>query len=89
MSGKARRAEATEERRLRPEVMDCADCGQRLRSQYTTWRKVATLEGMRRLNVSIWRGENPACAHSHRPTHPMEEGHVVLPHYGKRSETPS
>lgn len=81
MSGKTRRAEATEERRLCPEVMECADCGQRLRLQYTTWRKVATLEGMRRLKVSIGRCENPACARYHRATHPLEEGHVVLPHY--------
>lgn len=81
MSGKTRRAEATEERRLRPEVMDCAECGQRPRLQYTTWRKVATLEGMLRLKVSIGRCENPACAHYHRPRHPVEEGHVVLPHY--------
>ena len=81
MSGKTRRAEATEERRLRPEVMPCPDCGQRLRLQYTTWRKVATLEGRLCLKVSIGRCENQACARYHHPTHPLEEGHLVLPHY--------
>lgn len=57
MSGKTRRAEATEEQRRRPEVMQCPDCGQRLCLHYTTWRKVVTLDGMLRLKVSIGRCE--------------------------------
>ena len=81
MGGKTRRAEATQERRLRPEVMECRVCGQRLRLEYSSWRKVATLEGMVRLKVSIGRCTNPACTRYHVPTHPLEEGHVALPHY--------
>jgi transposase len=42
---KTRRAEATLERRLRPESMTCPECGETLRIGYTHWRKVATLEG--------------------------------------------
>jgi hypothetical protein len=45
MGGKTAREEATAERRLRPETMQCRECGRRLRLQYTAWRKVATLEG--------------------------------------------
>ena len=81
MGGKTRRAEATEERRLRPEVMECRACGQRLRLEYCSWRKVATLSGMVRLKVSIGRCTNPACTRYHVPVHPLEESHLALPHY--------
>jgi hypothetical protein len=81
MGGKTRRAEATQERRLRPEVMVCRECGQRLRLEYSSWRKVATLEGLVRLKVSIGRCTNPACPRYHVPTHPLEEGRLALPHY--------
>jgi hypothetical protein len=81
MSGKTRRAEATLERRLRPESMTCSECGETLQIGYTRWRKVATLEGLWCLKVSIGRCENPACARYHRPAHPLEEGRLVLPHY--------
>jgi hypothetical protein len=81
MGGKTRRAEATQERRLRPEELECRECGQRLRLEYSSWRKVATLEGMVRLKVSIGRCPNPAGTRYHVPTHPLEEGHVALPHY--------
>ena len=81
MGGKTRRADATLERRLHPESMTCPECGEILQIGYTRWRKVATLEGLWRLKVSIGRCENPACARYHRPTHPMEEGRMVLPHY--------
>lgn len=78
---KTRRAEATLERRLRPESMTCPECGETLRIGYTHWRKVATLEGLWCLKVSMGRCENPACARYHRSVHPLEEGHLVLPHY--------
>lgn len=81
MGGKTCREEATREQRLRPEVMECRDCGERLRVAYCTWRKVATLEGMVQLKVSIGRCVNPACARYHLPTHPLEEGHIALAHY--------
>jgi transposase len=77
---KTRRAEATLERRLRPEAMTCPECGETLRIGYTHWRKVAMLEGLWCLKVSIGRCENPACARYHRSVHPLEEGHLVLPH---------
>jgi hypothetical protein len=77
---KTRRAEATLERRLRPESMTCPECGETLRIGYTHWRKVATLEGLWCLKVSMGRCENPACARYHRSVHPLEEGHLVLPH---------
>lgn len=81
MGGKTRRGEATQERRLHPERRTCPDCGQVLRMGYVSWRKVATLEGLVRLKVSIGRCENRACARCHRPYHPAEEGRWVLPHY--------
>jgi hypothetical protein len=81
MGGKTRRAEATLERRLHPEEMTCPECGQVMRIGYTSWRKVATLEGMVRLKVSIGRCENQACERYHKPSHPLEEGRLVLPHY--------
>jgi hypothetical protein len=77
---KTRRAEATLERRLRPESMTCPECGETLRIGYTHWRKVATLEGLWCLKVSMGRCEHPACARYHRSAHPLEEGHLVLPH---------
>lgn len=81
MGGKTKRANATLERRLHPEQMTCRECGQALRIGYTSWRKVATLEGMLCLKVSIGRCENRACGRYHRPSHPLEEGRLVLPHY--------
>lgn len=81
MGGKTRRADATLERRLRPDVMTCCDCGQALQIGYTSWRKVATLAGMLCLKVSIGRCENRTCARYHRALHPPEAGRVVLPHY--------
>lgn len=81
MGGKTRRGEATQERRLHPERRTCPDCGQVLRMGYVSWRKVATLEGIVRLKVSIGRCENRTCARYHRPYHPAEEGRWVLPHY--------
>ena len=81
MRGKTVRAAATQERRLHPERRVCAECGQDLRVAYTSWRKVATLEGMVCLKVSIGRCENRACGRYHRPYHPAEEGRLVLPHY--------
>jgi Transposase, Mutator family len=81
MGGKTRRPKATEERRLHPESMQCAACEGALRVGYTSWRKVATLEGVLRLKVSIGRCENRACARYHCPTHPLEEGRLALPHY--------
>jgi hypothetical protein len=80
MGGKTRRAEATEERRLRPETMTCRACGAPLRIGYTHWRKVATLGGMCCLKISIGRCEQAGCDRYHRPVHPVEEGRVVLPH---------
>ena len=80
MGGKTRRAEATEERRLHPEMMTCPACGDPLRIGYTHWRKVATLDGRCCLKLSIGRCENPHCDRYHRPVHPLEEGRVVLPH---------
>jgi hypothetical protein len=35
---------------------------------------------MVRLKVSIGRCENLDCTRYHVPTHPLEEGHVALPH---------
>lgn len=81
MGGKTRRGEATQERRLHPERRTCPDCGQVLRMGYVSWRKVATLEGLVRLKVSIGRCESRACVRYHHPYHPAEEGRWVLPHY--------
>ena len=81
MGGKTVRAAATQERRLHLERNICAECGQELRVGYTSWRKVATLEGMVCLKVSIGRCENPACGRYHQPYHPAQEGAIVLPHY--------
>jgi hypothetical protein len=81
MGGKTRRAAATEERRLHPETMTCLTCGEPLRIGYTHWRKVATLDRICCLKISIGRCENADCDRYHRPVHPLEEGWVVLPHY--------
>jgi transposase len=81
MRGKTRRAEATDERRIRPERTTCPACGNGLPVGYTSWRKVATLDGMTRLKVSIGRCETLACERYHRAYHPAEEGRWVLPHY--------
>lgn len=81
MGGKTRRPEANEERRLHLESMSCPACQDTLRIGYTSWRQVATLEGVLRLKVSIGRCENRACARYHRPVHPVAEGQVALPHY--------
>lgn len=80
MGGKTRRAEATLERRLHPESMICAACGHAMRMSDTTWRKVATLDALVRLKVSVARCENRDGGRYHRATHPLEEGRVALPH---------
>jgi len=48
--------------------------------RYSTWRKVATLEGLLCLKVSIAACENRDCGRYHVAVHPVEEGRVVLPH---------
>lgn len=81
MRGKTVRGAATAERRLYTERTACAECGQRMRVDYTSSRKVAMLGCLVRLKGSIRRCENPACGRYHHPYHPEEEGRLVLPHY--------
>jgi hypothetical protein len=58
----------------------CPDCSGALWAAYRKRRTVATLDGLRRLTLTIRRCEHPGCAHYHQPRRPEAEGAWALPH---------
>jgi transposase-like protein len=67
--------------KLVPLRSDCAHCGQHLWADYANRRTVATLAGLTRLELTIRRCPNAACAAYRRPYRPEAEGRYALPHH--------
>jgi hypothetical protein len=81
MARKAPRPEPGIVRDLKPLRTDCPHCGQLTWADYSNRRTVATLEGLTRLNLTVRRCHNPACAAHLRPIRPEAEGKIALPHH--------
>ena len=81
MARTAPRAEPTITRDLYPRRVNCPHCGKAMRADYANRRTVATLDGLTRLNLTIRRCHNDACAALRRPYRPEAEGRVALPHH--------
>jgi len=75
------RARPDRERVLWPVRRQCPACGARLRQRYDNCRTVATLTGLARLRLKIFRCETATCPHYHRPYRPEGEGAIVLPQH--------
>jgi hypothetical protein len=81
MSKTARPSEPTRTQELTPERTACAHCGAFLRADYVNRRTLTTLDGVTRLNLTIRRCRNEACAAVRRPYRPEAEGRFALPHH--------
>jgi hypothetical protein len=66
---------------LTPQRTTCLDCGRPMRADYTNRRTLTTLDGVTRLNLTIRRCRNKACAAVRKPYRPEEEGHFALPRH--------
>lgn len=78
---KTAKPEPTIRQDLRPERVDCPDCGRPMRADYANRRAVTTLAGLTRLTLTIRRCPNGDCPAYHRPYRPEAEGRVALPRH--------
>ena len=78
---KAAKPEPTIRQDLRPERVDCPDCGRPMRADYANRRAVTTLAGLTRLTLTIRRCPHPDCPAFHRPYRPEAEGRYALPRH--------
>lgn len=78
---KAKSAEPTITRDLTPERTNCPHCGQPMTADYANRRTLHTLAGVTRLNLTIRRCHNPACAACKKPYRPETEGSFALPRH--------
>ena len=81
MARRSARARPDRERVLWPVRRHCPACGARLRQRYDNGRTVATLTGLARLRLKIFRCENVTCPRHHQPYRPEGEGAIVLPQH--------
>ena len=77
----AKTAEPTITRALTPERTDCPHCARPMTADYANRRTLHTLAGVTRLNLTIRRCHNPACAFHKRPYRPEAEGSFALPRH--------
>jgi hypothetical protein len=70
MARRSARARPDRERVLWPVRRHCPACGARLRQRYDNGRTVATLTGLARLRLKIFRCENVTCPRHHQPYRP-------------------
>jgi hypothetical protein len=77
----AKTAEPTITHDLTPDRTDCPHCGRRMTADYANRRTLHTLAGVTRLNLTIRRCHNPACAAHKRPYRPEAEGSFALPRH--------
>ncbi len=80
MARRTKRPPITRTLSLLPLREQCSGCGSRLWHLYQTQRTVTTLDHVTRLNITVVRCPNPACARYHLPVRPAEEGAWALPH---------
>lgn len=76
-----RPSEPTTTHDLSPERTACPHCGTFMWADYTNTRTRTTLAGVTRLNLTIRRCRNTACAAARRPYRPEAEGRFALPHH--------
>ncbi len=81
MARRSARARPDRERVLWPVRRHCPACGARLRQRYDNCRTVATLTGLARLRLKIFRCETVTCPRHHQPYRPEGEGAIVLPQH--------
>jgi len=81
MARTAPRPEPTTTKALSPRRVNCPHCGKPMRADYTNRRTIATLAGLTRLNLTIRRCHNTACAAHKRPYRPEAEGRLALPRH--------
>src|SRR3954463_10439636 len=74
------RPSATSELALDLCLRHCSDCNGALWAAYRKRRTVATLDGLRRLTLTVRRCEPPGCGRSHQSRRPEAEGAWALPH---------
>ena len=77
----AKIAEPTITRDLAPDRTACPHCGRLMWAEYTARRTVHTLAGVTRLNLTVRRCRNAACAGYKKPYRPEAEGRVALPRH--------
>jgi hypothetical protein len=77
----AKTAEPTITRDLTPERTACPHCARPMWAEYTARRTIHTLAGVTRLNLTVRRCRNSACAGYKKPYRPEAEGAVALPRH--------
>ena len=77
----AKTAAPTVTRDRTPERTDCAHCGRPMWADYANRRTLHTLVGVTRLNLTIRRCRNTACAAYKKPYRPEAEGALALPRH--------
>jgi hypothetical protein len=80
MARKQARPRATQQQILAPLQTTCRACGKRMRMAFHSHRTVATLQGVYRLTLKVYRCRNTACPRFHQVVRPEEEGAWALPH---------
>src|SRR5829696_1108404 len=81
MSKPAKAIEPTTTRDRTPERTACPQCGRPMTADYANRRTVHTLAGVTRLNLTIRRCHNTACAARKKPYRPEAEGAFALPRH--------
>lgn len=81
MGKMAKGLEPTITRDLVPQRTACPHCERPMWADYVNRRTLATLDGVTRLNLTIRRCRNDACAANRRPYRPEAEGRVALPRH--------
>lgn len=77
----AKTAEPTITHDLTPDRTACPHCGRPMTADYANRRTLHTLAGVTRLNLTIRRCHNSACAAHKRPYRPEAEGSFALPRH--------
>jgi transposase-like protein len=66
---------------LQPLRCNCPACGNKMWTDYTNRRTIATLDGLTRLHLAIRRCHQQTCDAFLRPYRPEAEGRLALPHH--------
>lgn len=77
----AKTAEPTITRDLTPERTACPHCARPMWAEYTARRTIHALAGVTRLNLTVRRCRDAACAGYKKPFRPEAEGAVALPRH--------
>lgn len=81
MSKTAKGLEPSVTHDLTPRRINCPQCGQHMRADYTNHRTITTLTGIARLDLTIRRCRNADCVAHKKPYRPEAEGRFALPHH--------